>query len=369
MRAVFLTHNYPRTADDVSGTFLHPLAVALVARGIDVTVIAPSDRGAGGRELRDGVAIERVRYASAERETLAYRGTMGGALRSPAGVRALAGMIRAFTRAARTAIGGEGEAVLHAHWWVPAGLAAPAGIPLVVTCHGTDVRLLASSRSFRFFGRRVLRRADVVTTVSRPLAATITERTGVAVAPRSTGGGGLVMLGRLTPQKRIDLALAGYALARERGLELPLTIVGDGPERARLKVQAGGLGLGDVVRFAGEVPPSRVPDHLACADLCLMTAEREGLGLAAAEALMQGVPVLACVDGGGLLDVVPAAGGGRVVAPTAEAIAEGMLDLLADGAAPDGAWEAGTAWSRRLTPEAVAERCEGWYHRALEARR
>ena len=37
----------------------------------------------------------------------------------------------------------------------------------------------------------------------------------------------------------------------------------------------------------------------------LFPAQGEGFGLAAAEALMAGVPVVACWDGGGLLDVVP----------------------------------------------------------------
>jgi glycosyltransferase involved in cell wall biosynthesis len=382
MRVVFLTHNYPRSPGDVAGNFLHPLAVALGDRGIAVRVIAPSDGGQGGEERLDGITVERVRYATAARETLAYRGTMAGALRSPGGVRSLAGMIRAFTRAARTATAGARDVVLHAHWWVPAGLAAPAGPPLVITCHGTDVRLLSRSRTFRFFGRRVLRRADVVTTVSGALAATLREDGGVEVAddaiqpmpvadrprPRSVGGGGIVMLGRLTEQKRIGLALEAFAEARSRGLTLPLTIIGEGLASARLKTQAGGLGLGRSVSFLGAIPPDEVPGHLARADLCLMTAEQEGLGLAAVEALIQGVPVVACRDGGGLLDVVPSAGAGRVVAPTPADVATGMLALLDDPDACDAAFTAGQQWAARLTPSAVAERCEAWYRRALEAR-
>jgi glycosyltransferase involved in cell wall biosynthesis len=381
MRAVFLTHNYPRTPDDVSGNFLHPLAAGLVRRGVAVEVIAPSDAGRGGEEEREGVRIRRVRYARPERETLAYRGTMSRALTTPGGVRALAAMIRALTRAAREA-GTDAETVLHAHWWVPAGLAAPAGLPLIVTCHGTDVRLLATSRSFRFFGRRVLRRADLVTTVSGPLAQVITDRTGVAVPdhaiqpmpiadvprPRSSGGGGLVVLGRLTPQKRIDLALDGYAEARRRGLTLPLTIIGDGLASAHLKTHAGGLGVGNHVTFLGAIAPDEVPGHLARADGCLMTAEAEGLGLAAAEALIQGVPVVACHDGGGLLDVVRDGVGGRVVAPTATAIADGLMAILGDANATDAAFDAGRSWAARLTPDAVAERCEQWYTSALEGR-
>ena len=86
MRVVFLTHNYPRFAGDVSGAFLATLARALVRRGVEVRVVAPSDEGKGGAEELDGVTVRRVRYASAARETLAYRGTMQSALRGPGGL-------------------------------------------------------------------------------------------------------------------------------------------------------------------------------------------------------------------------------------------------------------------------------------------
>jgi glycosyltransferase involved in cell wall biosynthesis len=93
----------------------------------------------------------------------------------------------------------------------------------------------------------------------------------------------------------------------------------------------------------------------------------EGFGLVAAEALMQGVPVIACSDGGGLLDVVPATGAGRIVAPDAESIATAMLDVLADPSSRDAARAEGARWREHLSPEFVAERCLGWYRRALDA--
>ena len=61
VRVVFLTHNYPRAAGDIAGGFLHPLAVALSRRGVDVQVIAPSDAGKGGRDVLDGIPVARVR--------------------------------------------------------------------------------------------------------------------------------------------------------------------------------------------------------------------------------------------------------------------------------------------------------------------
>ena len=380
MRVVFLTHNYPRGPGDMAGGFLHPLALALRERGVDLRVVAPSDEGRGGRDSLDGIPIHRVRYADAGRETLAYRGTMAGAIRTAGGLRALAGLVRAFRRAAAEELSG-GDGVIHAHWWFPAGLAAPRHLPTVVTCHGTDVRLLETNRIARFLGRRVLRRVDMVTTVSRHLAAVVTARTGREVPehgiqgmpvaqvqrPRSRGGDGIVVIGRLTAQKRFELALRAVAQLREGGETHALTIVGDGPERGSLEALAAELGIADITRFSGAVPPEEIPRWLERADLCLATSRAEGLGLSAAEALMQGVPVVACRDGGGLLDIVPEAGGGRLVPPQVDAIVAASRELLNDPIARDAAWALGREWTARLSPGAVAERCLTWYRQARDA--
>ena len=380
MRAVFVTHNYPRDASDVAGSFLHPLAAALVERGVDVRVIAPSDRGRGGAETRDGVAITRVRYASADDETFAYTGTMSDALRSPKGLRALGSMISALRRETRAAVEGNADAVAHAHWWAPSGMAVPSTVPSVITCHGTDVRMLARGGPLQWIGRRVLRRARVVTTVSRPFAEVITSRTGVDVPldavqpmpvasvarPQSVGGGGLVVIGRLTPQKRVHLALLAYAALRARGTMLPLTVVGGGAAMNELVALANELGVGAHVRFTGPMPPAAVPTVLATADCLIMTAQDEGLGLVAAEALMQGVPVVTCVDSGGVLDLVPADGAGRVVPADPYAIAGAVESILAT---PDLSRERarvlGARLSQDLSPAHVADRAIGWYERAL----
>ena len=89
----------------------------------------------------------------------------------------------------------------------------------------------------------------VVTAVSRELAGWVQAGTGRFVEPAhvhpmpadterfswTTGGGGAVVLARLTPQKRVHLAIEAVAALAAAGHELPLTIIGDGPERAGLE--------------------------------------------------------------------------------------------------------------------------------------
>lgn len=379
LRVVFLTHNFPRYPGDVSGTFLALLARALIARGIEVRVVAPSDGGETGPLELEGIPVRRVRYASAERETLAYRGTMAEVGRTPAGALRAIALGRALRRAAREELR-QGAQLVHAHWWIPGGMAAPPEAPLVVTLHGTDAALLERSAVARWLARPLLRRAALVTTVSAPLARVVHQATGRVVdASRqqpmptdtarfdrwSEGGGGLITVARLTRQKRVDLAIRALSRVTRAGEGLKLTIIGDGPERPALEALRDQLGLGAVVRFEGAQPPAVVAARLADADVALFPARNEGYGLAAAEAFMAGVPVVACLDGGGVLDVVPVHGAGRRVEPSPIAVADGIRTLLGNLEARAAARRLGERLRGELAPARVAEVCAGWYREIL----
>lgn len=376
MRVIFLTHNYPRHAGDVPGGFLHPLALGLAARGVEMVVVAPSDRGRAGTDLLDGIPVHRVRYAPAAWEHLAYSGRMDSARRDPRALLALAGMVRALRRRTR-AVAGSGPAVVHAHWWLPAGLAAPPELPMVVTLHGTDGRLLAGPLGRRL-GRRVLRRARVVTTVSRALAEAVSRETGLAVRDSEVqglpldarflhpgrGGQGIVAVARLTAQKRLHLLIEAAARLRAAGQPIPVTIAGDGPEAPRLQALVARLDLDGLVRLLGPQTPAEVGRLLAGADLFILPAQAEGYGLAAAEAVATGVPVVVTGDGGGLVEIA-AGGGGTVADPDPDALARAIRELLSDPGARARARSAGERLRHQLSIETAVTRAMGWYDRAL----
>lgn len=381
MNLACLTHAYPRWDGDVAGAFIERLVLALKARGNGVHVVAPADRGKGGKELRHQVPVTRVRYAPAPWETLAYRGSMVAAARSPWGLMWAASLMGRQARVVTRLCEEEHLELVHAHWWIPGGVSAwLAGRPYVVTLHGTDVALLERSRSARLLAKRVLRGAAAVTAVSSYLA----ERAGRAVGLHegtivvqpmpvdtqaftrtSRGGGGIVTIGRLSAQKRIPLLLEAMAELHAAGQGPPLTIVGDGPERSRLERRAAELRLTDHVRFVGAVPPAGIPDAVGDADVFAFPALGEGLGLAVAEALMLGVPVVAMRDGGGVTDIVPGNGAGRLVPPDAGEFARALSEVAGDPDRRRLAAEAGVALRRRLEPAAVAERFEAVYRHAL----
>ncbi len=380
MRIIFLTHNFPRWPGDVSGAFLASLGSALVDRGHEVQVIAPADEGNTGRIKFDGISVRRVRYATAERETLAYRGTMTSAVKTVRGLRTFVGLLKALRAAAREEmVTGD---VLHVHWWVPGGMAAPPESRYVLTIHGTDAALLTQSVLARALARPVIHRAKVVTTVSTALAGIIKKRGGRDVLPHkiqpmptatstlqpaAEPGTGLVVVARLTGQKRVELALEATGVLRDMGRALPLLIVGDGPEREQLERRCRTLALEEFVRFAGSVPPEEIGGLLSGRAVMLFPAREEGFGLVAAEAFMTGVSVVACTDGGGVLDVVPDRGGGRIVAPEAGALAHAALELIDRPNRLAEASELGEEWRRRLMPSVVAAQCEEWYREAIRA--
>ena len=389
MRILTVSHSYPRRPGDVPGAFIERMLLALEERGHDVRVIVPADQGVGGTASVSGIPVRRMRYAPARLETLAYRGNLKEQSNVSRGAILSMSMVTSLALGVYREAGAHGSDLVHAHWWIPGGVAAWlarqfGAPPYVVTLHGTDVHMLSRSGLFRAVGRSVLHGARRVTTVSRFLAVKVAAITGlpleaIDVQPMpaaverytatSTGGAGLVTVGRLTQQKRIHLALEAVAMLRTDGVDIPFRIIGDGPERDSLVACARSLGVDDLVEFTGTVDPPEVSRLLGNADACVFPAEWEGLGLGAAEALMAGIPVIATTDGGGILDIVGgeegSAGGGLVVPPRATEIADAVRAILADPAARDHARAAGASLRERLTARTVAGRFEALYQAAL----
>jgi glycosyltransferase involved in cell wall biosynthesis len=99
-------------------------------------------------------------------------------------------------------------------------------------------------------------------------------------------------IGGLLKRKNLALALRGIAEARGRGVDVEMAIVGTGPEEQSLRAEAERLILGSRVRFLGRVDEATKLDLLGRADFFLFPSVLEGFGMAAAEALASGLPVI-----------------------------------------------------------------------------
>jgi glycosyltransferase involved in cell wall biosynthesis/Ser/Thr protein kinase RdoA (MazF antagonist) len=113
---------------------------------------------------------------------------------------------------------------------------------------------------------------------------------------------GLVYVGRLHPQKGLDVLLEAIRLlAIEQRRELHLRLIGDGPARHQLESLASQLGIDDYVTFCGQ--SDQVNQELAAADGFVLPSRAEGLSNALLEAMAAGLPAVVS-DIPGNVDVI-----------------------------------------------------------------
>lgn len=100
----------------------------------------------------------------------------------------------------------------------------------------------------------------------------------------------LVSVGRLSPEKRIDVLLRAVARLPARDKLRRVVIVGTGPEQERLIALSDELGITDLVDWRGYL--SDVGPALDEADVFIHCSEREGFGIAVLEAMAHGTPLI-----------------------------------------------------------------------------
>lgn len=124
---------------------------------------------------------------------------------------------------------------------------------------------------------------------------------------------GFVVAGRQTPYKRIDLAVAACTQ-----LNLPLTVLGDGPDHGKLVKMAG-----PSIKFVADASDSQMADYFRSAQAFIFPAI-DDFGIVAVEALAAGTPVIAYKAGGALDYVTESQTGLFFDQPTAESLAKAL---------------------------------------------
>ncbi len=217
--------------------------------------------------------------------------------------------------------------VIHAHYAIPFGLSALLArthrpkTPIVLTVHGTDIAVLGRDASVEPMVVSALQGADKVTAVSAALAEDAAMVGGIS-PPEVIGN--FVDLETFYPLPREQRMLKRRAFARPDEallvhasnfrevkrpfdlvsilesvrLALParLLLIGDGPLVPQLKDMIRERGLQKFVQFLG--PVQNIEHILQVGDLFLLPSESESFGLAAAESLACGTPVVASRVGG-----------------------------------------------------------------------
>lgn len=315
---VWLTGTYPWAGDEVSGFFFRTQAQAVARTGTSIAVVAPapavpwplhhlSERWrryarAPSAAMDGQVTVVRPRY-------VAVPGQPSWAVPDRS-------MAAAAWRARRTWLGAR---VIHGHFAV-AGMAAwrlagRAGLPFVLTFHGSDLNTWPDEHPERLMDlRAAVSQARAVFAVSPPLAERVRALSGAdaivlpigcdhaALArdalPRATARrvlglpeSSLVVLfvGAIKTAKGVrELAEAVDALGE------PFTGVFVGPAERGTPVQ----GVSNRVAFVGPRPHADVVRYMSAADVLVLPSHREGLPTVLVEAGSLGLPVIASRVGG-----------------------------------------------------------------------
>src|SRR5208337_3740288 len=102
--------------------------------------------------------------------------------------------------------------------------------------------------------------------------------------------------GTLNWHQGVDLAISAMALLRDKAPNLKFLIVGDGPDREKLKTLVRQLHLEDHVVMAGVIPIEQVAETMATVDLGVVPKRKDSFGNEAfstkiMEFMAMGVPV------------------------------------------------------------------------------
>jgi glycosyltransferase involved in cell wall biosynthesis len=175
----------------------------------------------------------------------------------------------------------------------------------------------------------------------------------------------VAMVGTLYPLKRVDLGIDAVAKLNDY-MSTELRLIGGGPERIALESQAKARGVDARVVFFGSI--GNVRDILAGCSALWLLSEREGLPMAALEAMALGLPVIGA-DVPGVRDLVVNGRNGILVPfGDATAVAVATERLWRDPTLYFSLSEGAKRTAERFGVEIIADQHVARYRRAIEAR-
>ena len=201
-------------------------------------------------------------------------------------------------------------------------------IPLLVTIQEGDSEkhlILGKLGLVGFFGKRIIRTANYIQVISSYLKDFAKKRGAKAridIIPNGVdlkvfdtqytneelrmvrGSLGLkdeyvvITTSRLVYKNGIDVLISAIARCQEKMLNVKCLIIGDGPEREKLKVQSQKLKIDNKIIFLGQIPQRDLPLYLKISDVFVRPSRSEGLGNSFLEAMAAGLPIIGTPVGG-----------------------------------------------------------------------
>jgi glycosyltransferase involved in cell wall biosynthesis len=234
---------------------------------------------------------------------------------------------------------------------LPEAVALRRHMPLIALVHqplALDPSLnTKQAEAFRKSERAVLAAAERVVVTSEATAKILIRDYGVPtqfitvvrpgndpVPPALGSQDGVVRLlsiGSVLPVKGYDLLIAAVAALKE--MPWRLTIAGDRTRdpaaAAQLDADIISYGLANKVTLLGAVPPEHIVELYLASDIFVLASRFEGYGMALAEAIAHGLPVVSTMAGA-IPDTVPPGTGLLVPPEDAAALARALRRLVSD---------------------------------------
>ncbi len=355
IKLLMLTHNYPRFQGDFAGVFLSLLAKKLHLFNIQPIILAPHAPGLKEYEEMEGVTVYRFRYAEEEKEIIAYQGNMHKlVLGSVSGIFQFKQFLKAFEKNAIDIIEKENIDIIAGHWLVPAGLvmkslAKKTDIPMILSSHGTDIRLMRKYFSVLYKYLKnfclTLKSWTVVSTFLKNGILQMDKRLDniLEVLPMPhdesifykdtavTRDENLILaVTRLTNQKRVDKLVTAFALASEKNRLIKLQIYGTGQLQTEIESLIQKLGLTEKITLHSPLPQTELREIYNKASIVILNSFEEGFGLALSESMLCGATVIG-TQSGGITDIIQHERTGLLVPlDNPEKLAEAILRLSAN---------------------------------------
>lgn len=315
LHVLHLTTSFPSNPSNISGPFIHKLALAEIRQGLVCTVLTPSSSRPAN--WPSNYMVRRFRYAPWSCQRLAQQpGGIPAALAGQPWLYCLlppflAGMGLSLIQLARQ------HDIIHAHWSVCGAMAVLTQPihqkPVITTLRGSDVNHAKKSRIFNLLHKKAIQKSRFIVGVSQAIATDLgRQHHGLADKIRFVPNGvddafyalatgrdhlapspfKLLFIGSLIPLKGLDVLLKALAGINSQA-SWTLTVVGDGPEKDYLKSLATDLEIYKKIRFLRSISPDGIPQLMNDHHILILPSYREGRPNVVLEAMAAALPVLA----------------------------------------------------------------------------
>lgn len=137
----------------------------------------------------------------------------------------------------------------------------------------------------------------------------------------------IATVGNLIAWKGVEFGLRAFADVQWRYPNAEYWLIGDGPEKQRLRELAKQLGVSHCVRFLGRLPRPLALARLAACDVLLLPSLHDSGSCVCTEAMALGKPVV-CIDAGGPALQVTGETGFKIPAQSPERVVAGLAHAL-----------------------------------------